>query len=57
MAALQRGGARDDLDELASDDGLSGPVVRERQLLNHLSCRMNVWWDANKACLEVLSVS
>ena len=38
-AALQRGGTGDDLNQLASDDRLSGPVVRESQLLNHLSCK------------------
>lgn len=34
---LERGSSRDNLDELASDDGLSGPVEREGQLLDHLS--------------------
>ena len=36
--SLERGCAGDDLDELASDDGLSGPVEGDGQLVNHLTC-------------------
>ena len=50
MAGLQRGGTRDDLDELSSDDGLSGPVVCQRQLVNHLTCNVNVGRWVNETC-------
>jgi hypothetical protein len=35
---LQGGGARDDLNELAGDDGLACPVEGDRQLFDHLAC-------------------
>lgn len=35
---LQSGGSRDDLNELLGDDGLSGAVEGEGQLVNHLGC-------------------
>ena len=38
-SSLESGGTGDDLDELSGDDGLPGPVVGERQLLNHLACK------------------
>lgn len=34
---LQSSSSRDDLDELLGDDGLSGTVEGEGQLLDHLS--------------------
>ena len=36
--ALKRSCAGDNFDELASDDGLSGPVEGDGQLVNHLTC-------------------
>jgi hypothetical protein len=34
---LESGGAGNDLDELSRDDGLPGPVVSQRELVNHLA--------------------
>ena len=34
---VQGSGTRDDFNELASDNGLPGPVVGDLQLLNHLT--------------------
>ncbi len=36
---LEGRSSRDDLNKLASDDGLAGAVEGDRQLVNHLACR------------------
>ena len=37
LADLEGGGTGDDLNELASDDSLSGPVEGDSQFVNHLT--------------------
>ena len=36
-SSLERGGAGNDLDQLASDDGLSSPVEGDSQFVDHFS--------------------
>ena len=45
---LQRSSSRDDLNELLGDDGLSGTVEGEGQLVNHLS------WGATEKTSQML---
>jgi hypothetical protein len=40
-AGSKRSCAGYDLNELAGDDGLAGPVERQRQLVDHLTWRMS----------------